>query len=76
VRCASPDDVGRAVFDAAPDRVDLLVLEQRQLQTHGVGMLASWRRMAPRSLMLLLGEDACTDLERMEQALRDAQPQR
>lgn len=76
VRSADPEDIGRAVFDAAPDRVDLLVLEQTQLQRQGVSLLASWRRMAPRSRLVLLGDDSGPDQERMEQALRDVQSHR
>lgn len=64
-----PADAGAAVFSLPLDRVDLLVLDPESLRRRGLAMLASWRRMAPQSRLLLLSEDADEDLQRLQEAM-------
>jgi|GEM_PF-2227991 len=70
VHCAGGADDSALIFTVAPDRVDLLVLDPQLLRSHGVAMLASWRRMAPRARVLLLGEQPAQDRQRLTQALQ------
>lgn len=53
----------------ALDRVDVLVFDPEGLRRQGLAMLANWRRMAPRSRLLLLSDNADEDLQRVQGAL-------
>lgn len=72
VHGVDPTDASAAVFTVAPDRVDLLVLDPQLLQRQGLAMLANWRRMAPHSRVLLLGEDCNQDLMRLQPVMPTA----
>ena len=69
VQAADPSDAGAAVFSMALDRVDVLVFDPEGLRRQGLAMLANWRRMAPRSRLLLLSDNTDEDLQRVQGAL-------
>lgn len=70
VRCVESLDLSQIVFIAAPDRLNLLVLDPAMLLQHGLAWLANWRRMAPRGQLVLLPDEPDQDLRRLERALQ------
>ena len=63
-----------ALFMNELGRLTLVVLDPASLQRYGQAWLVNWRRMMPHGGVLVLGEDADADLDRLQRALQRAAP--
>jgi hypothetical protein len=64
----SDDDIG-AIFSAALDRLDLVVLDGTLAQRYGSASIAHWRRLTPRGSLIVLGPDPEGDLDALRKAI-------
>jgi len=69
VECVESDDDAGAVFSAALDRLDLVVLDSALLQRYGTAWLANWRRLTPRGSLLVLAPGPEGDIEGLGRAI-------
>jgi len=76
VECVESDDDIGAIFSAALDRLDLVVLDGTLAQRNGSASIAHWRRLTPRGCLLVLGPDPEGDLEALRKAILAASRQK
>lgn len=76
VECVESDDHVGAIFSAALDRLDLVVLDSALLQGYGTASLANWRRLMPRGSLLVLGPAPEGDVEALRKAVLTASRQK
>lgn len=72
VHCIECGDPVAAMFAAAPDRLDLVVLDAAVLKQDGVAGVVNWRRFGPRGGVLLLDAEPERDIARLQSALLQA----
>jgi hypothetical protein len=69
VHCVETDDDNGAVFGAALDRLDLIVLDEALLERNGAAWLTNWRRLAPKGDLLVLDADPEIEAGNLRKAL-------